>query len=78
MIRNIRTLECEAMLVKQRKYSLQVHQIQVQPSINRTVMLLDKYLLAGSRTYPSPQGVQASLVPGAGDITPLLRLGDLT
>jgi hypothetical protein len=29
---------------------------------------------AGSRTYPSPQGVQASLVPGAGYITPPLSL----
>jgi hypothetical protein len=32
------------MLIKQRRYSLQVHQTQVQPSINRTVMLSDKYL----------------------------------
>ena len=29
---------------------------------------------AGSRTYPGPQGVQASLVPGASYITPLLSL----
>jgi hypothetical protein len=34
--------------------------------------------MAGSGTYPDPRGVQASLVPGASDITPLLRLGDLT
>jgi hypothetical protein len=66
------------MPIKQRKYSLQVHQTQAQPSINHTVMLSDKYLSAGSRTYPGPQGVQASLIPRAGDITPLPRLGDLT
>jgi hypothetical protein len=30
-------------------------------------MLSDKYLLAGSRTYPGPQGVHANPVPGAGD-----------
>jgi hypothetical protein len=24
--------------------------------------------LAGSRTYPGPQGIQASLIPGAGDM----------
>jgi hypothetical protein len=31
-------------------------------------MLSDKYLfLASSRTYPGPQGIQASLIPGAGD-----------
>jgi hypothetical protein len=33
---------------------------------------------AGFRTYPGLQGIQASLVPGAGDIMPLLKLGDLT
>jgi hypothetical protein len=36
-------------------------------TINQTVMLSIKYILAGSRTYPGPQGVQASLVLGAGD-----------
>jgi hypothetical protein len=32
------------MLIKQHKYSLQVHQTQAQPLINHTVMLSDKYL----------------------------------
>jgi hypothetical protein len=75
MIKNMRS---KTILIKQCKYSLQVHQSRVQPSINRTVMLSDKYLLAGSRTYPGPRVIQASLVPGAGDTTPLCRLGDLT
>jgi hypothetical protein len=32
-------------------------------------MLSDKFISAGSRTYPSPQGVQAILVLRAGDTT---------
>jgi hypothetical protein len=36
-------------------------------------MLSDKYLLAGFRTYPDPQDVQASLVPGASD-RPIIAL----
>jgi hypothetical protein len=35
-------------------------------------MLSNKYVLASSRTYPSPQDVQASLIPGAGDMGAIL------